>query len=77
MQIHFTGLSQSLLDPACSLHWAMTKNLEIAEFGGKSSLYKQPFHSRSYLLNLILEHSIARVSFCARIVLCSKVISKI
>ena len=36
--------------------------LKMAEFGEKFSLYKQLLHSRSYLLNFILEHSKAKLN---------------
>ena len=36
--------------------------LKLAEFGENYSLSKQPLHFRSYLLKLVLEHSITRVN---------------
>ena len=49
---YFAGLSWSRLawDQALA-HWAMTKNLKMAEFGRNPACIISPFHSRSYLLN--------------------------
>ena len=53
MPRHFTGLTQSLLDPG---HLAMTKNFKNGRIWGEIqplwSALKLPLHSRSYLLNM-------------------------
>ena len=77
MQRHFAGLSRSRLNPAL---WATTKNSENVRTWEKSSLYEQPLHSRSYLLNFNLKLSQCdKIESCeffnVRIIVCSKVIS--
>ena len=75
MPSHLAGLSWSLLASACQCEyvcwatlqcepvcWAITKNFENAEYGGQSSLYKQPFTPAVIYGSLILEHCITWVN---------------